>query len=795
MKLPICWLNDFVDTGSASPEEISNALLGVGFEVEEIIYAGDGIENVVTGKVIECVRHENSDHLHKCKVDAGNGILDIVCGAPNVKKGCIVPVALVGAKLPGGVTINAGEIRGVKSYGMLCSGKELGIDDSVFDGAEVDGLLLLPEKTGLGVDIKKILGLDEYVLDVSVTANRPDCQSIAGLAREVAAAMKLKFNPPKTGYKTVPLKSSHMPAVDIRAVDICSRYTGRLIKDVKIEKSPKWMRDRLRLSGLRPINNIVDITNFVLCETGQPLHAFDINYIDKRIIVRRAEPGEKIVALNGQEYLLSPEMLVISDSSKALAIAGVTGGEHSGIKDDTICVFLEAARFERSNIRTTSRKLGLRTDSSARYEKGVDYVSVDTGRERALALIDMLGAGKVVSASSDAGIARPEEKIIVTTAEQISGIIGINIAQKDIVRILEALEFKTKLAGSNIIAAVPLFREDVDDFADLAEEVIRYYGYDNLVSTFMKTSQCTVGGLPDGLQKIDDVKDILCGMGIYEMLSYSFINNDAHDMLLLDKNDSRRNILPLQNPLNEDLAVMRSQLTHNMLSALSMNLSRGNENIRLFELGKVFVSKGGNELPDERYHLSIGLSNETDGFYSLKNIVTAVLKYFGKNTAVDYSKQPFLHPGISADLIVDKKIIGCLGEVHPSVAENYNLTAKCYVAEIDLACLICGDKIVRQYNDISKYPSVKRDLAVIVSDRHLVGDIIGEIKAAGSMLLEDVTLFDIYKGNQIEDGYKSVAFSLKFRSAEKTLKEEDVQSVIIKIVDSLKNKYGAKLRQ
>lgn len=794
MKLPICWLKDFVDIGGASPIAVADALLSIGFEVEEIICAGESIENVVTAKVVECVRHENSDHLHKCKVDAGGRLLDIVCGAPNVKTGVIVPCALAGAKLPGGITIKEGEIRGVKSCGMLCSGKELGVDNSVIDGAETDGLLILPEGTETGVDIRKILGLDEYVLDVSVTANRPDCQSVAGLAREVAAVMGLKYNPPKTSYKKY-ASTAYMPTVEINAEDVCSRYTGRLITDIKIEKSPKWMRDRLRLAGLRPINNIVDITNFVLLEIGQPLHAFDIRYIDKGIVVRKAFGGEAIALLNGEKYELAPDMLVIADKSKPLAVAGVMGGGHSGIKDDTNCVFLEAARFERSSIRRTSKKLGLRSDSSARYEKGVDYLSVDTGRERALALIDMLGAGRIFDAASDAGIARPTEKVIVTTAKQISDIIGITIKQTDVVRILRSLEFMVTEDGKRLSCTVPLFREDVEDFADLAEEVIRYYGYGNLKSTNLKNAKCTAGGVPDELKRIDGVKDLLCGLGIYEMMSYSFININAHDKLCLPASDPRRNVMRLNNPLSEDLAVMRTQLTHNMLSALSLNQNRGNDCVRLFELGKVFLPCGENMLPDERFHLCIGQCGAGEDFYSLKSAVNAVLKYFGADGKIGYSREPYLHSGIGADVFVDGSHIGAYGQAHPQLMENYNLTAKCFIAEIDLTLLLAAAKPVKTYSEISKYPSVKRDLAVTVGEAALVGDMMSDIKAAGGSLLEEVSLFDIYKGSQIGEGDKSVAFSLKFRSLEKTLKEEDVQSVIMRITDSLSGKYGAKLRQ
>lgn len=793
MKLPICWLKEFADIGDASPEDIAAALLRVGFEVEEIIYAGADIENVVVGKVIDCKPHENSDHLHICMVDVASEILQIVCGAPNVNTGDVVPCALVGARLPGGVNIKAGELRGVTSYGMLCSGAELGIDDTVIEGAEVDGLLQLPKDTPLGTDIRKVLGLDEYVLDVSVTANRPDCQSVVGLAREVAASMGVKFKPPVNKYKTVPYTGEYMPTVAIKS-DICSRYTGRLIKDVKIESSPKWMRDRLRLVGVRPINNIVDITNYVLFEIGQPLHSFDVRFIDKGIIVRNAAEGEKITALDGKEYTLSGDMLVIADSSKPVAIAGVMGGEYSGIMPDTSSVFLEAARFERRSVRVTSRRLGLRSDSSARYEKGVDYGSVDEGRERALALIYKLGAGKIVDVKSDAGVPEPEKKVIETTAAQISSVIGIDIDKPSIEKILRSLDIKVEGKGDKLICTVPVYREDIEDYADLSEEVIRYYGYDNLEPTFMKSASCTLGGLSEKDKRSDDVKNILCGMGAFEAMTYSFVNENACDMLRLDAGDARRNVLKLRNPLNEDTAVMRTQLTHEMIATLALNKSRGNDDFRLFELGRIFVPAAQGELPEERTALSIGAVGKDEDFYEMKSMVNAVLGYFGAEARMEYGSQPYLHPGISADIFVGEERIGSFGEVHPTVCENYGLTGKAYIAELDLEKLLAMPSGDVRYSPISRFPCVNRDLAVVVDDGCGVGDIMASIRQACGSELESVELFDIYKGEQIAAGSKSLAFSLKFRSLDKTLADADVQKLMTAVIDRLKADYGAQLR-
>ena len=795
MKLPISWLKEYAAIGNATPEEVAEALLGVGFEVEEMIYAGEEIENVVVAKVIDCKPHPDSDHLHDCMVDTGKEMLQVVCGAPNVKTGDVVPCALSGAKLPGGIEIRPGELRGVTSYGMLCSGKELGVDDTIIEGAEVDGLLQLPKDTTLGTDIRKILGLDEYILDVSVTANRPDCQSIIGLAREVAAAMDVRFTPPVNKYKTVEYDGEYMPGVEIRS-ELCSRYTGRLIRDVRIERSPEWMARRLRLVGIRSINNIVDITNYVLIETGQPLHSFDIRFISKGIVVRTAENGEKITALDGKEYTLGDDMLVIADSKKPIAIAGIMGGEYSGIMSDTETVFLEAARFDRRSVRVTSRRLGLRSDSSARYEKGVDYTSVDEGRERALALIYKLNAGRIVDVRSDAGIDRPEERVIRTSAKQICSVIGIDIPAKTIEKILRSLGIatETKARSDALVCTVPLRREDIEDFADLSEEVIRYYGYDNLEPTFLKSAACTAGGESERDKAILSLKNVLCGMGLYEMTNYSFISGKAADMLMLPPDDERRNTVRLLNPLGEDTSELRTRLTHSALTVAALNLSRGNDAFRLFEIGKVFIPAGDGVQPHERMRLSMVYAGDKENFYTLKNAVTETLRFFGAETELNRSGQPYLHPGMSADVILGGKPVGSFGRLHPTAAENYGIAANVFVAELDLEALLALDRSPVRYSPISKFPCVCRDLAVVVKDECSVGELTDTIKRACGKDLESVALFDVYKGEQIESGYKSVAFSLRFRSLEKTLADADIQKLTDAAVCALKNEREARLR-
>ena len=795
MKIPMIWLNDFVQVDDISPEQLAEKLVNVGFEVEEIIYTGSNIERVVTGKILDIQKHIDADRLSVCMVDVGAEITTIVTAATNIRVGNVVPVALDGAVLPTGKTIHTGDLRGVTSYGMFCSGAELKIDDSVIEGAEVDGILILPPETPIGQDIKTVLGLDDYVLDVSVTANRPDCQSVYGIAREVGAVLGRKVKQPNLKYKTVET-STRIPSVTIVNGQLCTRYEGRLVTDVKIETSPKWMRDRLRLAGIRPINNLVDITNFVLLEIGQPLHAFDLRFVDGDICVRTALPDEKIVALDGNEYKLQDTMLVIADDKKPLAIAGVMGGEYSGIMPDTTTVFLEAARFDRGSIRTTSRTLGLRSDSSARYEKGVDWFSVDMGRERALSLISQLKAGKITTSKSSAGIAAPAAKTIHTTATEISGLLGIEVKVQQVVKILKALCFDVVISGETLTVVVPGFRTDVENYTDLAEEVIRYYGYENIQSTFMATARPTVGGYGDKQENVEALKDLLCGYGAYEIMTYGFINRKQVDMLLLPQDSPLRAMIEIKNPLSEEYAVMRTQLAGSMLKVVYNNTNRKNESFRLFEIARTFrpQSLPLTELPNERLTLSIALTGADEGFYALKEIVGDILHKFGVCYTMDYSKQSWLHPGISADILTDDTIIGSFGKVHPKVMEAFGIHIDTYMAEIDLETFIGTRIATKIYQPLPKFPAVNRDLAVLIDDAVPVGHMIEAIRNAAGCLCEQVELFDIYKGAQIDADKKSVAFSLAFRAKDRTLNDAEVQTVMNAIVQSLENAFDAQLR-
>lgn len=793
MKLPLNWLKDFVDI-DFEPKELSEKLLGVGFEVEEIIYTGKDIENVVVGQILCIEKHPSADKLQVCSVNVGTEELIIVTSATNISVGDKVPVALDGSTLPGGKKIYTGQLRGVTSYGMFCSGAELNIDDSVCEGASVYGILILPAGSVVGEDIKVTLGLDEYVLDVSIPANRPDCQSVYGIAREVAALYGVSVKKPNLSY-AVHDTDKKIFSVDVRDKNVCPLYTGRLIQNVSVAPSPKWMQRRLSLVGIRAINNIVDITNYVLAEIGQPLHAFDVALLDGGIIVRRANENESIVALDENEYKLTSNMLVIADQSKAVAIAGVMGGEYSGINDKTSCVFLEAARFAKESIRTTSRALGLRSDSSVRYEKGVDFNSVDLGRERALALFDELGAGQVTQQKASAGVARPELKVIKTSATQINNLFGIVIDKATMVDILSLLGFSVSGDGDEIICTVPEFREDIDNYTDLAEEVIRYYGYDALTSEFIKDAHPTVGGKSVKQKNIDAIKNSMASIGAYECYTYSFINENQFDKLSYPLEACERKVIRLINPLSEEFAVMRTQLVGSMLDVVALNLNRKNTDFRLFEISNVYIPRSLpiSELPEERSTLCVAFVGKNEDFYSLKSSLSTVLGVY-VNYDIKRSDAPYLHPGISADIVLSGKVIGSFGKIHPVVAKAYDVQDDVYIAQVDLEEIVSLQVAPTQFRAIPKFPIVDRDLAVIVSEDIAVGALVAEIKSAIGALCESVELFDIYRGEQIEKGQKSVAFSIKLRSDEKTLVDAEISNCINAAISGLQTKFGARLR-
>ncbi len=790
MKLPISWLNDFIET-EASVDDICNALTGIGFEVEEVIKYGINISNVVVGKIIELMPHPDADKLKVCKVDIGNEVLTVITGADNVKVNDIVPVAKDGAVLPNGKTIKAAPLRGIMSYGMLCSGGELNINDAFVSGASVNGILILDGDLKIGEDIIKALKLDETVLDISITANRSDCHSIFGLAREIATSLKLNIKEPNFEF-TLAANSEKIPSVKISTSE-CPVYSRSMISDIKIEESPKWMQRRLFMCDINPINNVVDITNYVLLEIGQPLHAFDRKIINGNIIVRNASVGEKITALNGEEYALSPYMTLICDEEKPLAIAGVMGGKFSGITNDTKTVFLESARFNRGNIRNTSLKLGLRSDSSKKFERGVDYYSVEFGRRRALALFEQLGVGKVVY---DCPIDERPIKSIKTSTSQINALLGIVIPKKDIISILETLGMKVEVDKNELNVSIPAYREDIDNYTDLAEEVIRFYGYDKMNETFMPTSSVTIGGLTYRQKHIEDIKDMLCAYGAYEIMTYSFTDEKVYDKLCLLENDRRRSAIKIRNPISEDLSIMKTELVSGMLSVIATNLTRRNDNFRLFELAKVYEAElPVKDLPNERDTLCVSLVGGKEDFYEIKSIFTGILDNFKIAYTIKSSNEPYLHPGISADLYVGDKLIASFGKLHPSVCKNFGIKkSDIFIGQMHCEIITEQKETVVKYKPLPKFPSVERDLAIIVNESITIGDIVDAIKKSDK-IIENVELFDIYRGEQIEKGYKSVALKIKLVPVDKTLIDSEIADIMGKVLSALKNKFDARVRE
>lgn len=795
MKVPLSWLKDFVDIDDISPQVLADKLTNIGFEIEEIKYLGQDIEKVFTGKITKIEKHPNADKLVVCSLDMGNQNLTIVTGANNINQGDIVPVATDGAILPCGKKIKNSMLRGVASQGMLCSGEELCIDDSVIEGAEVDGILILPTDTPLGQDIKNVLGLDDYVLDISVTPNRPDCNSIWGIAREVGAVLGKKINPPSLKYQTDTTIQNDIK-VNINNYDLCPRYMASYIKEAKIEQSPKWMRDRLRKVGIRAINNYADITNYVLIEIGQPMHAFDNRNLEGGAInVRTAQAGESITALDGKTYSLKPDQLVIADAKKPVAIAGIMGGEYSSIAPDTNEVIFEAAIFARGSVRATSRNLGLSSDSSARFVKGVDYWSCQTGMKRALALVDDLGCGKIVGDIVDIKQQEQKEKVIDVSISKINSLLGIDIPSQQIADILKHLEIDCKIKGDTLTCVIPLFRTDLENHADIAEEIIRYYGYDNIGFSLPITNSNIKIGNNKFYKAVAQTKQTLIGLGLYEVLTYSFISKDWLIKLNLDQDDSRLKTINLLNPLSEEYESMRTTLVPNLLSVAAYNLNHKNNEFRLFELSRVYLSESLplTELPQEPNYLGGVVCNKDDNFFTLKAIVENIMQDFGLSASFKKSDEPFLHPGISADIIINDQKIGFLGSVHPSVLKNYDIEKTVYVFELDYDKIWQHNKSIT-FKPLSKYQAIERDLAFLVKDDVPAQELIEHIQRSGGSNLESVELFDVYTGSQIEKGYKSMAFSLVFRSHETTLKEQDIAKNIDKIIRGLKYKYNAELR-
>ncbi len=804
MLVPLSWLKDYVDI-NVSPEVLEEKLFSCGFEVEEKYEVGKDISNVVVGLVKTCEDIPDT-HLHLCSVDAGeHGILQICCGADNVKAGGKYPLALVGATVyatakdhktvEGVMTIGAGKLRGYDSFGMLCSGVEIGVTEEMYKGAGYNGLLVLPEDAIPGSDIKPILGLDDWIFDVAITANRPDCQSILGLAREVAAVLELPLKEPSLEYTETDVTKNF--SVSVEAPDLCPRYQAQYVYDVKIEEAPQWMKRRLYLVGVQSISNIVDITNYVLKEIGQPMHAFDGNYLEgDKIVVRRANDGEKITTLDSKEFTLNNNNLVICDGVKPVALAGIMGGLNSEILDSTTSVMFESAKFARDNIRKSSRALGQISDASSRYAKGVDEYSTNYALKRALHLIEELGCGKVSSTKFNVNTGNSIEPFeLKVSVDKVNSVLGIKVPDEDIVRILKNLSFAPVLNGDELTLLVPAYRVDMETYQDVAEEVIRMYGYDHIIPTFIPTAQVTSGGFNLRQKTELKIKRDLCAQGAYEGIHYSFFSPSDLDMILLPEDAPERHAIKLINPINKDLSLMRTTLAPQMIQAMARNQKNGILEGRIFELGNKFIAKDLplTEYPDERETICIGVFGENEDFFTLKGLVDAIATSLDVEFDYEAGQRTFLHPYRTAKVLCNGEEVGYLGQLRYEIASELDMRVASYVAEIDLKALTKYYGKDRKFTKLPKYAVEKRDLCFVMDKKITCAQIEKSIKDSCEYVT-DIKLFDIYEGIQLGIDKKSMAFSVVFTPKDEEFSGEYVDGLVDTILADLKVKYDITLR-
>ncbi len=802
MKVPYSWLKEYVDI-DISAEELEEKLFGCGFEVEELIDLGKEVSRVVVGEVLACEPVEGT-HLQICQVNCGEygNPIQIVTGAPNVYAGMHTPAALDNSTLPGGVTIKAKPLKGIPSDGMLCSGEELGLNDDLYPGAEVYGLMDLPKDSVPGTDIREVVGLNDYIFDISITANRPDCQSVLGIAREVAAALGKELKMPATDYTA---SDYVFPGLEItvEAPDLCPRYLGHGVRNITVGESPRWMKRHLALCGLRSISNVVDITNYVLLEIGQPMHAFDMDQLqERRIIVRRARDGEKIQTLDEKEFSLTPENLVICDGTRPVALAGIMGGLNSEITENTTQLLFEAAKFARDNVRKTSRALGQSSDSSARFEKGISEYTTELGMARALHLIQELGCGEITASAFDCSAGAPREgKHFTASLKRINAILGIEVPAEEVLRILKNLSFEVVRNGDTLDVTAPRYREDSEvGEPDLAEEVIREYGYDHVTPTFLKTATVTSGGKTPAQQRKDRVCRILCGQGYHEIYTLSFYADSDLDFLRIPADAPERNVLRIRNPISANLAIMRPLLAPSMMNIVVENLKKGNNEGRIFEISNIYVPREGGELPDERPHLGFAAFGDREDFFTVKGTVEALGKALGLTFDVERATDvPWLHPGVAAYILCEGERIGCFGKLANEVTGELKLhkdaksNHKIFLGEIDYGTMMSHMAASFRYRPLSVFPSVVRDLALTVVEETPCGELMHEI-ARACPRVSDVELFDIYRGEQIGEGRKSMAFKITFEPDDKALQPEEVDKFIKKILGNLKFKLGAEIR-
>ncbi len=795
MKLNRKWLNEeFVDLSHISDKEYVETLTVFGQKVETYERMDAEIKNVKVGKVVSIVRHENSDHMWVCMIDVGEAEpVQIVTGAQNVHEGDLVPTALHNSYLPGGVHITKGKLRGVKSNGMLCSFAELGLTQNDLPGVFADGIWILnDEDCKPGDDINDVIGNDDTIVEFEITNNRPDCYSIIGLARESAAAfgMQMKHHEPVVQGSDAGDLYDKLD-VDVPATELCNRYTARMVTNVKIGPSPKWLRQRLRANGVRPINNIVDITNYVMLEYGQPMHAFDYRYITSgKIVVREAEEGETLTTLDGTVRNLTPGMLVIADDNRPIGLAGIMGGENSEIVDDTTTVVFESANFNGTSIRQTALALGMRTEASGKFEKSLDPMMTVPAVQRACELVELLECGDVLGGTIDIINYVPEEKALTLEPEKINRLLGTNIPREDMVKYLNLLEIPVE--GDQIL--VPSFRPDLNLMADVAEEVGRSYGYNEIPTTAFRTS--TQGGYSPEM-KLEAKAGTLCrGLGYNEIITYSFVSPTIFDQIRIPADSALRNAMKIQNPLGEDTSIMRTIALPSMLEILGRNYAYHNKSVKLYELAKIYLPTEGQALPQEPKMLVLGTYGTGENFFTLKGELEAVFAglRLKKASYAAVKDNPSYHPGRCAEVSVEGEVVGVIGQVHPAVAKNYGIDAEVYCAEISFTKLLNHLLPDATYKPLPKYPTVTRDLALICDEEITVAQAEDTITAAAGKLLRGVKLFDIYRGTGVPEGKKSMAFSLELRADDRTLTDSDSEAVVSKVLAALKEKLNAILR-
>ena len=795
MKLNRKWLNEeFVDLSGVPDREFVETMTIAGQKVETYERLDAELRNVVVGRVVSITRHTNSDHMWVCQIDVGAGEpVQIVTGAQNVHEGDLVPVAQHNSWLPGGVHITKGKLRGEVSNGMLCSLKELGLTLNDFPYAIEDGIWILQEDCKPGDDINTVIGNDDTVVDFEITNNRPDCYSILGLAREAAAA----FNKPMRHHDPVVRggaagELSELLEVEVPAEDLCRRYTARMVRNVKIAPSPKWLRQRLRANGVRPINNIVDITSYVMLEYGQPMHAFDYRYVGSgKIIVRRSEPGEALTTLDGNVRTLTPGMLVIADETKPIGLAGIMGGENSEIMDDTVDVVFESANFNGTSIRQTALALGMRTEASGKFEKNIDPLLTLPAVDRACELVELLGAGEVMDGVIDVLNDIPEPRTIELEPDRINALLGTDISEADMVEYLRRLEIPVE--GHEI--RVPSWRPDLVGMADIAEEVGRLFGYNNIPTTTFRGA-ATEGGYTEAM-KLENRAGSLCrSLGYSEILTYSFVSPSIFDQIRLPEDSSLRNAMRIQNPLGEDASIMRTVALPSMLAILARNNAYHNDAVKLYELAKVYLPKTGQILPDEPKHLVLGTYGEHEDFFKMKGEIEAFLRGMNVPEARYTAEKhdPTFHPGRCARVSVGGVDLGCFGQIHPLVARSYGIDGEIFAAELNFTALLSLQLPEKTYTPLPKYPAVTRDIAVVCDEAVTVAALSDCIRAAGGKLLRSVELFDIYRGKGIASGSKSAAFRLTLRADDRTLTDADSDGVVSAVLAALEKELNAKLR-